>query len=193
MINKQLLEPKNIAIVGGSNDINKPGGKIVKNILDGNYKGELFVINRKEKEVQGIKCVTHVSELPDVELAILAIPAQFCIESVEILATQKNTKAFIIISAGFSEHSKEGALIEDKIVEIVESVDGVLIGPNGIGVLTPTYNGVFTEPIPKMDPHGVDMISGSGATAVFIIESGIQKGLTFASVFFGRQQCSNRS
>jgi acyl-CoA synthetase (NDP forming) len=76
MINKQLLEPKNIAIVGGSNDINKPGGKIVKNILDGNYKGELFVINRKEKEVQGIKCVTHVSELPDVELAILAIPAQ---------------------------------------------------------------------------------------------------------------------
>jgi acyl-CoA synthetase (NDP forming) len=183
MINKQLLEPKNIAIVGGSNDINKPGGKIVKNILDGNYKGELFVINRKEKEVQGIKCVTHVSELPDVELAILAIPAQFCIESVEILATQKNTKAFIIISAGFSEHSKEGALIEDKIVEIVESVDGVLIGPNGIGVLTPTYNGVFTEPIPKMDPHGVDMISGSGATAVFIIESGIQKGLTFASVF----------
>ncbi len=183
MINKQLLEPQSIVIVGGSNDINKPGGKIIKNILEGDYKGELFVINKKEKEVQGINCFNDVNQLPNVELAILAIPAQFCVEAVETLAQQKNTKAFIIISAGFSEHSKEGALIEDKIVEIVNSVDGVLIGPNGIGVLTPTYNGVFTEPIPKMDLKGVDMISGSGATAVFILESGIQKGLTFASVF----------
>ena len=155
----------------------------MKNILSGNYSGELFVINRKETEVQGIKCFKDASELPNVELAILAIPAQFCVETVDILAKRKNTKAFIIISAGFSEHSKEGALIEDKIVEIVESADGVLIGPNGIGVLTPSYNGVFTEPIPKMDPHGVDMISGSGATAVFILEAGIQKGLTFSSVF----------
>ncbi len=183
MINKQLLEPKNIVIVGGSNDINKPGGKIVKNILEGSFNGELMVVNKKAIEVQGIKCFNEVTDLPNVELAILAIPANFCIEAVNILANQKGTKAFIIISAGFSEHSSEGALIEDKIVEIVNSVDGVLIGPNGIGVLTPTYNGVFTAPIPKTNPQGVDLISGSGATAVFILESGIQKGLSFASVF----------
>jgi len=183
MINRQLLDPKSIAIIGGSNDINKPGGKIVKNILQGNFKGEIYVVNKKESEVQGIKCVNDVTDLPEVELAILAIPAQFCVDTVNVLAYQKNTKAFIIISAGFSEHSHEGKIIEDKIVEIVNNVDGVLIGPNGIGILTPSYNGIFTEPIPVMDAQGVNFISGSGATIVFILESGIQKGLTFSSVF----------
>ena len=41
-------------------------------------------------------------------------------------------------------------------------------GPNGIGILTPSYNGIFTEPIPVMDAQGVNFISGSGATIVFI-------------------------
>ncbi|NJO92962.1 MAG: CoA-binding protein [Chloroflexia bacterium] len=182
MINRQLIEPSSIAIIGGSNDVSKPGGKIVKNILTGNFEGELFVVNKKEQEVQGIKCYPDVKELPDVELAILAIPAHFCVEAVDILANKKGTRAFIIISAGFSEHSKEGALIEKEIVRIIESVDGVLIGPNGIGILTPAYNGVFTEPIPQMNPNGVDLVSGSGATAVYILDSGMQKGLSFACV-----------
>ena len=103
MINKQLLAPTGIVVVGGSNDSSKPGGKIVKNILEGNFAGKFHVVNRKEKEVQGIKCFQDVADLPDVDLAILAIPANFCVEVVDILATQKNTRAFIIISAGFSE------------------------------------------------------------------------------------------
>lgn len=183
MINRELIKPNSIAIIGGSNDINKPGGKIVKNIIDGKFAGKIHVVNRKEEEVQAIKCQNDVKDLPNVELAILAIPAQFCVDTINILAHEKATKAFIIISAGFSEHNEEGSKIEKQIVDIVNSVNGVLIGPNGIGVLTPTYNGVFTEPIPTMNPKGVDMITGSGATAVFILESGIQKGLSFASVF----------
>ncbi len=58
-----------------------------------------------------------------------------------------------------------------------------LIGPNCIGVMTPAYQGVFTLPIPRLDPQGCDFISGSGATAVFIMEAGLQKGLKFNHVF----------
>ncbi|MEA3451074.1 MAG: acetate--CoA ligase family protein, partial [Bacteroidota bacterium] len=60
---------------------------------------------------------------------------------------------------------------------------GSLIGPNCIGILNTNYNGVFTTPIPKLDSNGIDMISGSGATAVFIMESALPKGLTFNSVW----------
>jgi acetyltransferase len=45
------------------------------------------------------------------------------------------------------------------------------------------HTSVFTTPIPKLDPKGVDFISGSGATAVFIMEASIPKGLTFSSVY----------
>ena len=183
MINKQLLNPESIAVIGGSNEFYKPGGKLLKNLIDGGFKGELHVVNPKEEMVQGIKCYKDVNDIPAVDLAILAIPAKLCIEAVSILANKKNTRAFIIISAGFSEAGHEGKLIEDKVVEIITKVNGALIGPNGIGVITPAYAGVFTEPIPAMNPMGIDFISGSGATAVFIIDAGMRKGLSFANIF----------
>jgi acyl-CoA synthetase (NDP forming) len=183
MIHPSLINPKSIVVVGASNDITKPGGKILKNLIDGNFQGDLYVINLKESEVQGKKSYPNPAELPDVDLAILAIAAKFCPAVVEHLATFKNTRAFIILSAGFHEESEEGAALEQEIVDSVESVGGSLIGPNCIGVMTQTYHGVFTTPIPKLEPKGCDFISGSGATAVFIMESGIPKGLTFSSVF----------
>jgi acetate---CoA ligase (ADP-forming) len=183
MIHKNLLNPSSIAVIGGSNNVHKPGGKLVKNLLDGNFKGVLYIVNPKEDIVQGIKCYRSVSDLPSVDLAFLAIPANLCIETTKILATEKHTRAFIIISAGFSEEGPIGSDLESRLVEIVQSVDGSLIGPNCIGVINQSYSGVFTLPIPKLNPRGCDFISGSGATAVFIMESGIPKGLTFSSIY----------
>ncbi len=183
MINEQLLNPKSIVVVGGSNDICKPGGKVLKNLIDGGFAGNLYVTNPKEDLVQGIKSYRHPEDVPQVDLAILAIPAKFCPDTMEVFVTQKNTKAFIVLSAGFSEMGTEGKLLEEEMVELVNHANAALIGPNGIGMMTPTYKRVFTEPIPKLHPNGCDFISGSGATAVFILESGIPKGLTFANIF----------
>ncbi len=185
MLNKQLINPESIVVVGGSNNIHKPGGKILKNIIDGNFTGKLFITNPKHDLVQGIKSYQSVEDIPDIEiqLAILAIPAAYCPQIMEELADRKATKAFIVISAGFSEESEAGAEVEKQMVEIVNRVHGCLIGPNCIGVLNRNHHSIFTTPIPKLDPEGCDFISGSGATAVFIIESGIPKGLTFSSVY----------
>ena len=68
-------------------------------------------------------------------------------------------------------------------METINSVGGSLIGPNCIGVLTNHYSGVFTSPIPELNPQGVDLISGSGATALFIMDSGMQKGIKFNSMY----------
>lgn len=183
MINQQLLNPRSIVVIGGSDDIQKPGGKVLKNLIDNNFKGQLYVVNPKVDSVQGILSYRDVKDLPQVDLAILAIAAKFCPETVEILTKQKETRAFIILSAGFHEENEEGAKLERQIVDTINSVGGSLIGPNCIGVLNPNYAGVFTTPIPKLDAQGVDLISGSGATAVFIMESGVPKGLTFSSVY----------
>ncbi|MCT4614627.1 MAG: acetate--CoA ligase family protein [Marinifilaceae bacterium] len=183
MINEQLLNPQSIVVVGGSDDVQKPGGKVLKNLLDGDFKGDLYVANPKLDEVQGVKSFKNPADLPNVDLAILAIAAKYCPQTVELLAKEKNTRAFIILSAGFSEENEEGAKLEQQIVDTVNSVNGSLIGPNCVGVLNSNYNGVFTTPIPSLDPKGCDFISGSGATAVFIMESGVPKGLSFSSVY----------
>jgi len=183
MITRELIAPKSIVVVGASNNTTKPGGKLLKNLLDNNFKGELFVVNPGSDEVQGVKSYPSVNDLPPVEMAVLAIPAAACVEVVKILATQKGTKGFIIISAGFSEESEEGRVLEQKIVKIIEENNACLIGPNCIGVITYAHTSVFTTPIPKLEQMSCDLISSSGATAVFIMESGIPKGLHFASVF----------
>jgi acyl-CoA synthetase (NDP forming) len=183
MITKELIDPKSIVVVGGSKDISKPGGKILKNIIDGKFTGTLLVSNPKEDEVQGIKSFKNPNDLPQVDLAIIAIAAKYTLETIKLLTEQKGTKAIIIISAGFSEESEAGKLLENQIVEQCDKNQCALIGPNCTGVLTPNYHGIFTLPIPKLETKGVSLVSGSGATACFIMESGIQSGLTFSSVF----------
>ncbi len=183
MITKELIAPKSIAVIGASNNISKPGGKLLKNLIDNNYKGQLWVVNPSSETVQGIKSFSSVNDLPPVEMAVLAIPASLCVEAVDVLANKKGTKGFIIISAGFSEESEEGHMLEQKIVKIIEANNACLIGPNCIGVITYAHTSVFTTPVPKLEQMSCDLISSSGATAVFIMESGIPKGLHFASVF----------
>ena len=183
MINQELLNPKSIAIIGGSNNVHKPGGAAVRNLLSGGYSGTLRIVNPKEDEVQGIKVFHDARELPPTELAILVVAAKYCPEYVELLAKEKQTRAFIIISAGFSEETHEGAVLEQKILDICQQYGAALIGPNCIGLLNRNHHSVFTKPIPKLNPNGVDFVSGSGATAVFILESAVIKGLQFNSVW----------
>ncbi|MBR4217920.1 MAG: acetate--CoA ligase family protein [Bacteroidales bacterium] len=183
MINQKLLDPKSIVIVGASNDVHKPGGKLVKNLLSSPFKGKIYAVNPKETEVQGIRCYAKVEDLPEVDCAILAIAAKYCPATVDVLAKEKNTRGFIIVSAGFGEESKQGAEYEKHITDTINSVGGSLIGPNCTGFLNTNYCGAFDTPIPTLDPHGVDFVTGSGATAVFIKEYGISNGLTFNSVW----------
>lgn len=183
MITKELLCPGSIVVVGASNNVHKPGGAIMRNLINGGYAGELRAVNPKEKEIQGVKAYSDVSELPDTDLAILAIPAPMCPDTVEILASQKHTRGFIILSAGFGEETPEGAILEDKILETVNHYGASLIGPNCIGLLNTCHHSVFTQPIPNLNPQGVDLISSSGATAVYVLESAVMKGLQFNSVW----------
>lgn len=183
MINQQLLHPESIVVIGGSNNVHKPGGAIVRNLISGGYQGTLRIVNPKEDEVQGIKVFHDAKELPPTEMAILVVAAKYCPDYVEFLAAEKQVKAFIIISAGFGEETKEGAVLEQRVLDSCKQHGAALIGPNCIGVMNSWFHGVFTQPIPLLNPKGADFISGSGATAVFILESAVQKGLQFNTVW----------
>ena len=158
MINRQLLHPES-------------------------NKGTLRVVNPREDEIQGIKAFHDAKELPPTEMAILVVAAKYCPDYVKYLAAEKEVKAFIIISAGFGEETQEGAERERQILDYCNQYGCALIGPNCIGMMNDWYHGVFTKPIPQLRPEGVDFISGSGATAVFILESAVIKGLPFNSVW----------
>ena len=74
-------------------------------------------------------------------------------------------------------------MLEQHILDTCQKYGAALIGPNCIGLLNSWHHSVFTKPIPTLHEKGVDFISGSGATAVFILESAVMKGLPFNSVW----------
>lgn len=183
MITRELISPRSIVVVGGSDDTTKPGGNALRNLLITGYKGELRVVNPKNDTVQGVKSYRSVEDLPQTDCAILAIPAKLCPAAVETLCMDKGCRAVIIFSAGFHEDGPEGAELEDRIVATVNRYGASLIGPNCIGAITNNYAGVFTHPISNLSPDGVDIISGSGATVVFIMEAAVKHGIKFSHVF----------
>lgn len=162
--------------------MSKPGGTLLRNIINGGYRGNIYVLNPREKTVQGLPSYADAASLPDAECAVFAVPSSGVIKTAEILASDKGTRAFIVYSAGFGETGAEGKALEERLTAIVTSVNGTLIGPNCTGVLYPGFAAAFAGPTPELVPDGADFVSASGAVAVFTLERALPMGIRFASV-----------
>lgn len=124
-----------------------------------------------------------MEEIPQTDLAIISIPANQCIHAVDYLAKEKGVKAFIVFSAGFSEESDEGTILERQLLDIANRAGVLMIGPNCSGFFNTKHQSIFTKPVPNLDTQGVDIISSSGGTITYIIESAMRIGLRFNSAW----------
>ena len=136
MINQELLNPASIVVIGGSNNVHKPGGSIVRNLLSGGYQGELRIVNPKEDTIQGIKAFHDVKDIPQTDLAILVVAAKYCPDYVDYLCAEKGVRAFIIISAGFGEETPEGAILEQRILDTCVQFSAARISPHTLPTAT---------------------------------------------------------
>ncbi|WP_029903673.1 acetate--CoA ligase family protein [Prevotella sp. 10(H)] len=179
----KLISPKSIVVVGASDNILKPGGSVLYNLTQGTFDKDLYVVNARGGTIQGVKAYVRIEDIPETDLAIISIPASQCLSTVEYLANEKGVKAFIVFSAGFSEESEEGAKMEKELVDIVNKADALMIGPNCSGFFNTQHQSIFTKPVPILDHQGVDIISSSGGTITYIIESAMRIGLRFNSAW----------
>lgn len=181
-ISQLLLRPRSIAVIGASSDPLKPGGRVLLNIKENHYSGELWPVNPKAEEIIGLRAYTDVSSLPSApDLALIAIPAPFVLESLKLLA-DKGNRAVIILTAGFGEKGEEGKAAEQRILELANTCGMTVIGPNCSGFLTPVYAGKFAGIIPRLKPGRIDFVSGSGATVDYVMEQAVKRGLQFSHV-----------
>jgi len=167
---QQLLKPRSIAVVGASTDRHKLGNIVLRNIKDGGYSGRLFPVNPHETKIIGLNAYSnyiHIPEIPD--LAIVAIPADFVVEAVREIG-QKGTKAVVVISAGFKETGREGALREAELQAVANEYDIALLGPNCLGFVNTRQklNATFGQGL--MHKGNMHFISQSGAIASSIFD-----------------------
>lgn len=176
---RKLIAPDSIAIIGASEDTKKPGGRIVRNILQKGYQGRLLPVNPKASQIQGLPVFSSVKDLPQTpDLAFVAIPSTFVASSVAELA-ELGVKHVIVLSSGFGEIDEEGKQEEGRLAHIAQEHGILLLGPNCLGVMSPVHAGKFAGLLPDMKEGGIDFISGSGATVDYLIEQAVKRGLGF--------------
>lgn len=192
---QNLFYPKSVSIIGVSENTQKIGHIITKNIMESGYQGQLFLINHKGKEILGRKCYISPTEITkNIDVSIICVPADTVHVSLEDLGKQKilvckdkplpQTFA-IIISAGFRENGKDGLLMETKLLKIAEKYNITLQGPNCLGIMNLddndyAYNGTF-DFLPQLR-GSVSLVSQSGALISAFLDSADQRGFGFNKI-----------
>lgn len=167
-----IFSPKSIAVVGASRREEAVGHAVFKNILTSGYTGILYPVNPSARSIMGVKCYASILEIPDpVDLAILVVPAAVTVPTFKE-CIKKKIKGAIIISAGFKETGKEGALLEQELKKLSFKHNIPFIGPNCLGILNSdpaiSLNASFARTMSKRG--NIAFISQSGALGTAVLD-----------------------
>ncbi|MBU0624361.1 MAG: CoA-binding protein [Candidatus Thermoplasmatota archaeon] len=166
---KPIFSPKSIAVIGASRSPMKIGYEILQNILVQGYTGKVYPINPETPMIMGLKTQPSVLAVKDdIDLAIIAIPAEF-VPKVMTECAKKKVKGVIVISSGFGETGEKGRLLEEEVLQIARKGGMRLIGPNTLGYKDPIDNldAAFVFGMPR--PGEIALISQSGALCIGMI------------------------
>src|SRR4051812_6029854 len=177
-----LFEPQSVAIVGATDKKGKVGEVLVANMLAAGFKGPLFAVNPKYKDVSGVPCFASVDKLPQrVDLAVIATPAPTVPDLIEQCG-RAGVRAAVVISAGFSETGPAGAKLERALLENARRWSLRVIGPNCLGILRPALgvNAAFARGRARAGSLG--LVSQSGAVCAAMLDWAGPSGVGFSSV-----------
>lgn len=163
----RLLRPASVAIVGASPEPASIGSNVLQNLLRAGYHGDLHLVSRNRKDINGRPCVASIDDLPiGVDAVVLVVPEAAVIDSVAACARRKAGSA-VVFASGFAETGEEGRLKQDRLVAIAHEGGLMLLGPNCIGFRNFVDGVALTfEPVPDQAPSfqsGVAAIAQSGA------------------------------
>ncbi len=177
-----ILSPKSVAIVGVSNDAQKVGSVLLKNLLDDGYNGKVYPINPKYEELQGRKAYPNILSVEEeIDLVCIALPYQF-VEEIVDQCVEKKVKAVLIITAGFSETGEEGRELEERITNKLRGANIRLIGPNCLGFINNKAKLNLTFARNNPGDGNIAFISQSGAFCTAILDAASESNSGFSHV-----------
>ncbi len=169
---RPFFEPSSVAVIGASRRRGSIGGELFRNVLEADFDGAAYPVNRGGKPVAGVRGYNSISEIPDpVELAVICLPGPQVLEAAE-QALDKGVRAICVISSGFAEIGAEGIERQEQLLALVRAHGARLLGPNCLGMASskPRLNATFA---PRALPSGrIGFSSQSGALGLALLEQG---------------------
>lgn len=174
---RPFFQPRSVAVVGASRRRGAIGGELFRNIVEADFTGAAYPVNRDGSPVAGVRGYRSISEIPDpVDLAVLCVPAE-TVNAAAADALEKGVRALVVISAGFAEIGREGVARQDELLALVRAHGARLIGPNclGISVAGVSLNATFAAR--AAPPGNIGFSSQSGALGLALLEAAVTRGL----------------
>jgi len=178
---RPFFAPQSLAVVGASHRRGSIGGELFRNVLAADFDGAAYPVNRDGEPVGGVRGFRSLAELPEVvDLVVICLPGQHVLGAAEE-ALGLGVKALCVISSGFAEIGAEGVERQERLLDLVRSHGGRLVGPNCLGIAIPPLglNATFG---PRPLPVGpIAFSSQSGALGLALLEKASERRLGFSA------------
>ena len=161
----KIMKPRAIAVIGASTKAHTIGSDIMKRLQEYGFKGKIYPVNPKGGVIEGLQAYPTVLDVPgEVDLAIVVVNAKFVLSTID-QCHEKGVGGLCVISAGFKETGKDGAELENALLEKVRAYGMRCVGTNCLGVVNThpdiRMDGCFAESLPERG--GIGFVSHSGA------------------------------
>ena len=163
----RLLDPGAIAILGASDDPARIGGRPLRYMIEAGFDRPIYPVNPKRDTVQGLKAYPAIADVPGpVDCALVAVPANIVVETLEACAAE-GVKSAVIFSSGFAEMDAEGAARQARLTEIARRTGLRIVGPNCLGIFNAAigFYATFSSSLDagRPPPGHIAIVSQSGA------------------------------
>lgn len=177
-----FFKPRMVAVVGASRNPAKIGHVIMKNMVDGGFKGKVYPVNPEAKEILGFRCYKSISEINEIiDLAVIAVPSEFVLKVVDD-CHKKKIKDVLIVTAGFGEVGNHK--LEEQLKEKLDKNGMRCVGVNCLGVFD-AHNRFDTLFLPRYrltrpKAGGISFVCQSGAIGSAILDIAAYSGYSFS-------------
>lgn len=166
-----LFEARSIAVVGVSEKPANLASRIVRNLAELGYQGEVYPVGRTADVVHGRPVLRSVLDAPGpVELAAVVVPA-LQVPGVLEECGRKGVRWVSITSSGFGEFVAERRALDDEILDIARRYGMRLLGPNGQGIID------FASGLCTAFGRGAEDALVEQGQAALVVQSGTMKSI----------------
>jgi acetyltransferase len=159
-----LFAPRRVAVLGASRSPEKLGHRLLKNVLDGGFTGDVVAVNPSGEPILGRPSVARIADLPaGVDLALVSLPAPAVVAALRELG-ERRCRAAVVLASGFGETGEAGQAEQRELAAIARATGMRIVGPNCMGVVNVPgrLNGSYFWDVPRQ-AGGISFVSQSGA------------------------------
>jgi acetate---CoA ligase (ADP-forming) len=178
---RPFFAPESVAVIGASRRRGSIGGELFRNMLEADFAGSVYPVNRNAEPVAGVHAYRSIGEVGrPVDLAVICVPGAQVLEAAQSVL-RAGVRALCVISSGFAEMGTEGRALQERLLAAVRAHGARLVGPNCLGVAVPAIGLNATFAPRALPPGRIAMSSQSGALGLALLEKATERNLGFSS------------